>query len=188
MKRLNAKEIAIPALALFVICLVVTGLLAGTNLLTKDTIERLSLERAEASRRLVLPAAATIVQGEGDYYVGATEDGKLAGYVFTTEAKGGYGGPIQVMTGVSADGQVTGVVILSQNETPGLGANATKESFRSQYLQPLPQGGFRVVKSAPGQGEIQAMTGATITSTAVTNAVNLAVEQAQALLGKGDTQ
>ena len=61
--------------------------------------------------------------------------------------------------------------------------NAEKESFREQYKQPVANlaGGISVVKfQAPNEGEIQAMTGATITSTAVTNAVNSAIEMYQA--------
>ena len=105
----------------------------------------------------------------------------MAGYVITTEAKG-YGGTIEVMTGITADGSVSGVVLLSQNETPGLGANATKESFTEQYQQAVPESGFEVIKSgAAADGQIQAMTGATITSRAVTDAVNLAVEKYQTL-------
>ena len=105
----------------------------------------------------------------------------MAGYVITTEAKG-YGGTIEVMTGITADGSVSGVVLLSQNETPGLGANATKESFTGQYQQAVPESGFEVIKSGGADdGQIQAMTGATITSQAVTDAVNLAVEKYQTL-------
>ena len=69
------------------------------------------------------------------------------------------------------------VVILEQDETPGLGANAEKESFRDQFKQAVPENGFTVTKSTAGEGEISAMTGATITTTAVTNAVNDAIAQ-----------
>ena len=108
-----------------------------------------------------------------DTVKGLDGSGQLAGYVITTEAKG-YGGTIEVMTGITADGSVSGVVLLSQNETPGLGANATKESFTGQYQQAVPESGA-------DDGQIQAMTGATITSQAVTDAVNLAVEKYQTL-------
>ena len=99
------------------------------------------------------------------------------GYVFETEASG-YGGTVSVMTGIDTEGNITGVVILSHDETPGLGANAEKPDFLNQYLQPAPEGGLSVIKyQAPSQGQIEAMTGATVTSTAVTNAVNQAIEQ-----------
>ena len=56
------------------------------------------------------------------------------GYVFETEASG-YGGKVKVMTGIDAEGAITGVVILSHDETPGLGANAEKPDFLNQFLQ-----------------------------------------------------
>ena len=103
--------------------------------------------------------------------------------MFETGASG-YGGTVSVMTGIDAEGSITGVVILSHDETPGLGANATKSSFLDQYLQPAPEGGLSVVKyQTPSDGQIEAMTGATVTSTAVTNAVNQAIEQYYAVKG-----
>ena len=157
--KITAKDILKPALILFVICLVVTALLAGTNLLTKDKITEQSALEAEQSRKVVLSDADSFEEADG-YYVGKANN-ETVGYVFQTEAKG-YGGAVKVMTGISADGQITGVVILEHSETPGLGANAEKASFTDQF-------------KAPSDGEIEAMTGASITSRAVTNAVNEAI-------------
>lgn len=181
MAKLNPKAIIKPAASLFLICLVVTALLAGVNLLTADRIAALSIQKAEESQKVVLPNAESFEEVDEETVKGLDGSGQLAGYVITTEAKG-YGGTIEVMTGITADGSVSGVVLLSQNETPGLGANATKDSFREQYQQAAPDGGFQVIKSgAPADGQIQAMTGATITTQAVTDAVNLAVEKFQTL-------
>lgn len=173
---MNAKEVLKPAAILLVICVVVSAALAGTNLLTRDRIALAAAQKAEESRMVVLPGAQSFEEKDG-HYAGLDGAGQTVGYVFETESKG-YGGTIKVMTGISAEGSVTGVVVLSHGETPGLGANAEKETFRDQYQQPVPSqgGGFQVIKfQAPQEGEIQAMTGATITSTAVTNAVNQAV-------------
>ena len=88
------------------------------------------------------------------------------------------------MTGISAEGEITGVVILDHSETPGLGANAERASFTDQYKQPAPENGITLVKNkAPAEGEIEALTGASITSRAVTNAVNAAIEQYNAVKG-----
>ena len=88
------------------------------------------------------------------------------------------------MTGIDAEGAITGVVILSHDETPGLGANAEKPDFLNQFLQQAPEGGLKVIKyQTPGEGQIQAMTGATVTSTAVTNAVNQAIAQYNTVKG-----
>lgn len=179
---MNIKEVIKPAAILFVICVAVSAALAGTNLLTADRIARAAAQKAEESRMVVLPEAEAFQASEdGTHYIGLNKEapeGVVVGYVFETESKG-YGGTVKVMTGISTEGEITGVVVLSHSETPGLGANAEKESFREQYKQPVGDlaGGISVVKfQAPAEGEIQAMTGATITSAAVTNAVNSAIE------------
>ena len=192
--KLNAKEILRPARVLFLICLITTLALAGTNLLTRDRIAEQARLEEEASRQVVLPQAAAFeavtdlpadeaFDGMDSYYIGTTESGDAAGYIFVTTAKG-YGGDIRVMTGISTSGAVTGVTILSHSETVGLGANIETDGFRSQYNQAIPDGGFTVVKSsAAGEGQISAVTGATVSSNAVTAAVNEAVSLYQAIQG-----
>ncbi len=193
MKKFDVKEVLRPTVVLAVICLVVTGLLAATRAVTKGPTETLETERQIASRQEVLPSAASFekmaVPGQAQSpYRGIDASGQTVGYVITTSAKG-YGGAIQVMTGVGTDGKITGVTILSHSETVGLGANAEKESFRSQYIQAAPDDGFSVYKAgqAGGEGKIQAMTGATITTTGVTSAVNNALDVYRAIAedGKG---
>ena len=181
--KLDAKSILKPTFVLFVICVVVSAALAGTNMLTEKRIEQLEAENAEASRMIVLPTAEAFEsQDDGAYYTG-TAGGEVVGYVCETGASG-YGGTVSVMTGIDAEGNITGVVILSHDETPGLGANAEKPEFLDQYLQPAPEGGLSVIKyQTPAEGQIEAMTGATVTSTAVTNAVNQAIEQYYAVKG-----
>ena len=177
---MNLKEVLKPAAILFVICVAVSAALAGTNMLTKDRIAQAAAQKAEESRMLVLPGAESFEES-GGHYTGKDSSGQAVGYVFETESKG-YGGTVKVMTGISTEGSITGVIVLSHSETPGLGVNAEKAEFRDQYQQPVANltGGIQVVKfQAPKEGEIQAMTGATITSTAVTNAVNAAIEQYQ---------
>ena len=171
---MKLKEVLKPALILCVICLLATAALAGTNLLTADTIAQQKVITEQESRKQVLPDADSFEEADG-YAIGKTGS-DIAGYVFVTSSKG-YGGDVQVMTGISTDGQITGVVILEQDETPGLGANAEKESFRDQFKQAVPENGFTVTKSTAGEGEISALTGATITTTAVTNAVNDTIAQ-----------
>lgn len=172
---MNVKEVMKPALILFVICVVVSAALAGTNLLTEDKIAEAAAKKAEESRMVVLPGAEAFEEADG-CYVG-TSGGQSVGYVFETEGKG-YGGTVKVMTGIDVEGTITGVIVLEHGETPGLGANAEKTEFRDQYKQPVANnvGGISVVKfQAPNEGEIEAMTGATITSRAVTDAVNKAI-------------
>ena len=87
-------------------------------------------------------------------------------------APSGFGGAMDIMVGVSADGVCSGVSIISHAETSGLGANATKEDFRAQFV-----GKANVAVTKDG-GDIAALTGATITSRAVCDGVNAAIEAA----------
>lgn len=194
--KLNVKDILKPTAILFIICVVVSAALAGTNLLTEDKIEEQAAAKAEESRKLVLPGAAFFEEEEnlpadwngGPVYKAWDQEGEgrsVTGYVFETAAKG-YGGDIKVMTGFSYEGDITGVEILSHSETPGLGANAVKEEFREQFKmeKPVLYGPLEVVKyQEPEPGQIEAMTGATITSKAVTAAVEQAQTEFYAITG-----
>jgi len=182
--KLSAKEILKPTLILVAICLVMTALLAFTNMATKDAIAAQNEKEASQSRQIALPAADTFEQSSKseDCFIGK-KGSNVVGYVFTTKASS-YGGEIKVMTGIDKDGKVTGVILLSTNDTPGLGLNAQKESFRDQYKQKVPEKGFEVVKGGGAkEGQINAMTGATISSKAVTTAVNEAVKEYQKIKG-----
>lgn len=96
------------------------------------------------------------------------------GYVITTTDKEGYGGDIQITVGITADGTVNGISILSISETAGLGMRATEPEFYEQYQGK--QAEKFVVSKDGGDGEpIDALSGATITSRAVTGAVNAAL-------------
>ena len=180
MKNSKAKEILVPAVSLFLICVVVTALLALTNAVTAPKIDALAVETQEASKKQVLSSAASFseekqVEKDGvsyTYYDGLASDGSVMGYVFVTSAKG-YGGDISVMVGVLGDGTVAGVNILSINETAGLGMNAKNQSFLDQFLGK--SGEIGVAKNNPSDTEIQALTGATITSRAMATAVNTAL-------------
>ena len=178
-KKFTAKDILIPTVSLFVICLVVTALLAVTNMLTAPQIQKLSKETEDKTKAEVLASAdefsdALTVSADGkDYtYYEGTASGDTIGYVFKTSAKG-YGGDIDLMVGIDTSGKVTGVSILSISETAGLGMNAKNESFINQYIGK--SGTIGVSKNGASDTEIQALTGATITSKAVTSAVYTAL-------------
>ena len=178
-KKFTAKDILIPTVSLFVICLVVTALLAVTNMLTAPQIQKLSKETEDKTKAEVLASAdefsdALTVSADGkDYtYYEGTASGDTIGYVFKTSAKG-YGGDIDLMVGIDTSGKVTGVSILSISETAGLGMNAKNESFINQYMGK--SGTIGVSKNGASDTEIQALTGATITSKSGTSAVNTAL-------------
>lgn len=96
------------------------------------------------------------------------------GYVVTATDKEGYGGDIKITVGITADGTINGISILSIAETAGLGMRATEPAFYEQYQGK--QAEKFVVSKDGGDGEpIDALSGATITSRAVTGAVNAAL-------------
>ena len=177
----TVREILIPCVTLTVICILIGLLLAATNAVTAPRISELQLQTQAESRRMVLPEAAdfsgekTVSLSGTDYTYceGIRSDGSCAGYVFTTSAKG-YGGDVVVMSGVSADGIITGIQTLELNETAGLGMKAAEEDFLTQYNGKA--GKIGVAKNDPGENDIQALTGATITSQAVTDSVNTALK------------
>lgn len=175
----SLKDYLIPTLTLFIICLVATALLGVTNEVTAPIIEELAVETEINSRKEVFPDAANFgeaqAKGEASIVAALDENGGTIGYVVVNLAKG-YGGDVSVMTGIAADGKVTGINILSHSETAGLGAKATGEDFRSQFKGLI--SGITVSKDKAGDNSIDAITGATITSRAVVNAVNEAIELA----------
>lgn len=174
MKKLDPKAILVPAAALLIICLIATTLLAGTNLITEEKIALNAVETEKASRMLVLPegknySEVTTLESGITYCAGLDDSGNQVGYVFTANAKG-YGGTVAVMVGLDNEGTITGIEILSHSETPGLGANATKDDFKGRFMGKI--GELTVDKTSNDGQNIQAITAATITSKAVTSAVN----------------
>ena len=115
--------------------------------------------------------------------VDAKANGESIGYVITTTTSEGYGGDIQISVGILKDGTVNGVAILSIGETAGLGMKATEEDFYSQYAGKKVEF-FNVTKTgASADNEIDALSGATVTSNAMTKAVNSAVVYYKHALG-----
>ncbi|MBE6783837.1 MAG: RnfABCDGE type electron transport complex subunit G [Ruminococcaceae bacterium] len=184
MKKFTFKSVGIPTIVLFLIAAICTAILAVTNNVTAPKIaDNNAKAEIEARKRVFTQAAdfSDVKEINGSTYVEALDEkGNLIGYVFTTSSKG-YGGEIKVMTGIDKDGKVTGMDILSIAETAGLGMNAKKDEFKNQYKDNT--GIFTVVKNGAGENEIQALTGATITSQAVTDAVNIAVDCFNTLTG-----
>ncbi len=182
METKRSASILSPALCLFVIALAASLLLALVQGLTAERIHAQELEAEAAARFAVFPAAASFREAEGCYEA-LDAGGSLLGYVFRTEGESkGYGGPVSVSVGIGLDGVLTGVLPADlSKETPGLGQNAGKPAFLDQFRGL--SGAVSLVKNAPKEGEVQAVTSATITSTAVTSAVNKALSLFDAMKG-----
>ena len=178
---------------LVVICLVSALLLASFNLLTKDPIQQNSQRAAEETRTRMLPVAASFEALEAtegsnidSIYQGLDESGEPVGYVIQTTVNG-YGGEVVVTLGMDMDGVITGVDVGGDNfsETPGLGALAKEPKFTSQYIgKTVP---LTLVKGNEPKGDntIDAISGATRTSSAVNGGINLAGKYISDLSGGG---
>ena len=120
----------------------------------------------------------------GIVYAATKQDGSLFGYVVEATSKEGYGGNIVLYVGVMLDGTVSGVSILEIAETPGLGMNA--ESVLIPQFKGVKAGTFTYTKTGSTMdSEIDAISGATITTEAIVNAVNGAVRVVTEDLVKG---
>lgn len=185
------------ALILCAITLVAGACLGGVYEITKAPIAAAELEAKSVAYRVVLPEAAEFVaddltdviataNGEiagmgfgnvtvGEAVTGVDASGAPVGYVVTSTSNDGYGGAITVSVGIQADGTVSGIEFLTLAETAGLGMNAQKPEWKAQYAGKNVDT-FSVTKGgAAADNEINAISGATITSNAVTGAVNAAV-------------
>lgn len=172
----NREDIIKPVGVLLAICIIIPLALSVTNKVTVKKIAELEAANSKKNMQSLIDADnfEECENGEITYYA-AINGGKTAAYIFTESSKG-YGGDVSVMTAIKPDGTVAGVAILDvSGETPGLGQNAAKESFFSQYIG-LKKGVSVLKNGAKAENnEVDAVTGATITSTAVTRAVNKAL-------------
>lgn len=176
------------AVALFVITLIAGLLLGLVNQVTKEPIAASELaakneayqkvfsegKAFEEEEALTKKLESASFQGAEVSEVLAAKDGEgnTIGYVMSLLAKEGYGGDISFTIGVKTDGIMTGLSVLSHSETAGLGANCTKEEFQKQFAG---LAGPKIQYSKTGKNninEFDAISGATITSKALTDAVN----------------
>ena len=180
----NREDIIKPVGVLLAICIIIPLALSITNKVTVKKIAELEAANSKKNMQSLIDADnfKECENGEITYHA-AIKGGETAAYIFTESSKG-YGGDVSVMTAIKPDGTVAGVAILDvSGETPGLGQNAAKESFFSQYIG-LKKGVSVLKNGAKAENnEVDAVTGATITSTAVTRAVNTALDNFEKVKG-----
>jgi electron transport complex protein RnfG len=183
------------ALALTLITLVAGVALGGVYEITKDPIARQEAQaKAEAYEQVFTDAAAfeevemddTLIQTIRDqldqegYKAQSIEEvmraedqsGETLGYAFTVVTSEGYGGDIQFSMGVQNDGTLNGISILSIGETAGLGMNADTPAFKDQFVGKQVEKLQYTKNGATQDDEINAISGATVTTNAMTNGVN----------------
>ena len=181
-KETNVQHILRLALTLLAITAVVAAALAGVNSITKPIIDQRIAEKTQQAIEMVLPGG---YEREITDYADSTGlvskvYGGENGYAFEV-TPGGFDNTITMMVGVDKDGKVLGISVVSHTETAGLGAVAAAgtpagEAFRSQFVGV--SGSAAVSKDG---GELDAITGATITSRAICEGVNAALACASAL-------
>lgn len=178
------KELFAPTVVLVCICLIASLLLAATYQITAPLIEKITIENANNARGEVLPEASGFVEMEEvellDGVTEVFESVNGVGYVITSEFKG-FGGPVVVMTGLDANGNIVSVKVTDASaETPGLGSKATLPDYLDQYK------GAAMISSDASSAEaayVSAVTGATYTSRAVFSSVSAALMQFATLGG-----
>ena len=184
------KDLVMPVVVMTVVCIVVTFLLASVNALTRDRIAELAVLADEASKRTILPEASTFTDLEvpaGQVNVFAIMEGKDAagasvGYVITSASRG-YAGLVTIMTGIGVDGKIHDIQVIKDDETPGLGKKVRDKAFLSPFLGKAATEKFTVRPDETSLTRIDAVSGATISSRAVADAVNKACAAYLAIKG-----
>jgi len=170
-----------PAATLFVTAVFTIAALSVVYNYTLEPIQINERRKQEAAMRAVLPQATdfqskqTSLSGTMVAVYQGFDNGTLVGHVVSLSPKG-YDGNIDIMVGIcAADERITGMRIVQHTETPGLGALAARPDFYRRFdnrpLIPL-----TVVRTSPGEHDIATITASTITTRAITNAVNEAME------------
>lgn len=163
----SSKEITAPIIVLVSICLVASFLLAGVYQITSPRIAALEQAAADAAKVAVLPAGNGFeekdvekVNGVTNVYV-ATNG---AGAAISTNMKGMYSG-LRLMVGIDSNGKVSGINVLANEETAGIGSKVLEQGNLDRYI------GVNAADAVDG------ISGATYTSTGVRNSVAAALEQ-----------
>ena len=199
------KRMLRDAAILFVITVIAGAVLGFVYDMTKTPIaEQKAKEKKEACQEVFADATEfAVVSGSGDESYAAIAEGGFdkssieevmaakdsagneLGYVIIGTSHDGYGGDIQFSMGIRADGTLNGVSILSIAETPGLGMRA-EEVLKPQFAQKQAEA-FRYTKAGAAlDSEIDAISGATITTNAVVETVNAGLYYFREVLGGGN--
>lgn len=170
---MNAKEVVKPAVVLLIIASVAAAALGAVQSITAEPIRLQEEKTKAASMTAVMPDASSFEELEDVELTGsltAVYKADNGGFVVTA-APGGFGGNVDTMVGIDADGIITGLRVTKHSETPGLGAKSTEPEFYEQFAGM--SGTLAVTKDG---GEVVPITSSTITSRAVTKGANEALE------------
>ena len=172
---------------LFAICIVCSSLLAGVYALTKEPIDAAAKAKNEAAIMEVLPAGAVTIEEERTvdfdgasytYNLAYDQQGNTVGCAVNVSPVC-FGGPIVIKVGFDANGVICNTKVLSQAETPGLGAKCVEPAFSEQFKGWNPSAKKLAVKK--DGGDVDAITASTITSRAYADGLALAVNVFEAI-------
>lgn len=167
-------------IALIVITIVSGGVLGFVYDLTEPTIVQVEANKNLKAINEVLETKVEIVRTEKldidslTYNLAFDADNNFIGAAVKTFSNEGFGGKIELMVGILNNCIINKISILSQSETPGLGANMVNDKFKNQFNGKDPKE-FRLKVSKDG-GDVDAIVAATISSRAVSKAIQKAVD------------
>lgn len=171
----NWNKVFKPIVVLCVICLVITGALAATNSVTDPIIKENTRLAQEQARKELIPEAGSFTEvtlAQSVDKVSGVYEADTGGYVITASGKG-YGGDVVVMVAFDAEGTITRIKITEQAETKGIGSKVVTlpdgQSFWDQFS------GKTAGETLAVGTNVDRVSGATISSRAVTAAVNNAI-------------
>ena len=174
-------------LCLFVICIVCSTLLAVVYAVTAAPIQAAAEAKTNAAIAQVVPPfdgspeeGSVSVDGADYPYYTVSDASGVAGYAIISSGSG-FSGAVQVMVGFYPDGRIYNTAVLSQAETPGLGAKCVEPEFRDQFKDFDPA--VKKLSVAKDGGDVNAITASTITSRAFCDALNGAVKAFNAITG-----
>lgn len=177
---------------LLVICGLAVACVSAARQQTLPLIEKRQAAAISEGYKQVLPYAGILqdIPSEEKNNITAVKrsevNGVTNGYIYTVSADG-YSGKITLMLGIEhPSASISGVKILQQTETPGLGAKCSEPAFLTQFFGKNLGQELSVSKNASNQQEVQAITASTITSKAVVRAINAAREHYNKHFGTAD--
>lgn len=202
------SNIFINTLVLVLVTFVAITALAVVNQITREPIAQAEINARAEVYKVVYPNAPkfaeienseSIIEGSAEMLKSAgydgcfindalsvTDDGgTVLGYVIAATSPSGYGGDLQIAVGISKDGKITGFDVVSNNETAGLGSKCTEPEFKSQFANKDAKVLEYTKSGATADNQIDVISGATITTNAVTEAVNAAIVFYQENFGGG---
>ncbi|MGN1201746.1 MAG: RnfABCDGE type electron transport complex subunit G [Eubacterium sp.] len=192
------SSILVNTLVLFAVTFVAVLALAVVNQVTKGPIAQAEINARAEIYKVVYPDAENfseiengeaLIENSAEALSGAGYDGcyindalavtdaggNTTGYVIAATSPSGYGGDLQIAVGITADGVITGFNVVSNSETAGLGSKCTEPEFTAQFANKPAQILEYTKSGASEDNEIDAISGATITTNAVTEATNAAI-------------